>query len=160
MPCRPVTWVSFAESMLCWQHAFQLLTCEWVSQVSNSQTPLLPAELDHLRARLGACLSKSPPVPSNATAPKTAPDAPARDATPPAAASPPPKTPDKTAAAKKSKADAEPVVPVLSTVEGQMAELGKWNSILSLDTGFVVQDAACADWLAGLLRFVTGPGTM
>lgn len=111
-------------------------------------------ELSKLRTALATFLSKSQ-APEAATAAEAAgvnaSDVPAA-ATGRAAGSPPLKTPDKSATAKKGKAGAEPALPALSTPEGQLIELGKWNSMLDTSSGFAAQDAECADWFASLLH--------
>lgn len=128
-------------------------------QVTNTQQAMPEGDLTQLKSSIAAFLSKaqapvtaSPAATADSAIDSTGAAAPARGA-----GSPPRKTPDKTTLAKKSKAGTEPAAPALSTCEGQMAELSKWNSILSTGCGFSAQDMECADWLASSLKYVAQP---
>lgn len=113
------------------------------------------ADLNLLRSAMAAFLSKceepAPATPAEAAG-SVANDPSVAAGEGPPAGSPPPKTADKPGTAKKGKASAEPALPALATLDGQMAELRKWNSMLDTTSGLTLQDADCADWLASLLK--------
>ena len=119
-------------------------------QVTQDQQALADADLDAVKSALSSFLRKQQDLPIASSRSNTVGQAPAATGT---QAIPASRDGDKAGAAgKKGKGAAEPAMPVLQTVPGQVAELGKWSSMLQTDGGIVLQDADLADWLAGLLR--------
>lgn len=121
-----------------------------IMQAKESQQALADSDLEKLRWSLGSFLTKQQGLATSQTTPE---EQPQRSSGPQAAPAPVSKAADRAATpAKKAKGVTEPAVPLLQTVPGQVAELGKWSSILQTNTGVVLQDADLADWLAELLR--------
>ena len=129
--------------------------------MNESQQALAVPDLDKLNFSLSSFLSKQQGPTSN----RSTPDAQAQQSGGPQAASAPAskatdqaadKAADKAALAKKGKGVAEPAVPLLQTVPGQVAELSRWSSMLQTNSGIVLQDNNLADWLADLLRMHAG----
>ena len=118
-------------------------------QVTDSQQALGDAELSKLKSSISAFFAKDqslldsqPIVPVHSEGPSVEASAPAAAAVAPA----------KAAAPKKGKAGSDPAVPLLSTVPGQQQELEKWSSMLHTETGLILQDVECAEWLHSLLK--------
>lgn len=126
-------------------------------QVNQSQQVLADSDLDKLQSSLSSFLSKQQGFSSNR---------PTLDAQ--AQHSGVPQAPAVTAAldhqeadkaagpAKKGKGSAEPAVPLLQTVAGQVSALSRWSSMLQTDAGVTLQDDNLADWVANLLQLHAG----
>ena len=124
-------------------------------QVNESQQALADADLDKLKLSLSSFLTKQQGLASSRSTPDAEAQHSAAPQAPALAAAPANKAADKAASAgpaKKGKGSAEPAIPLLQTVTGQITELSRWSSMLQTNAGITLQDDELADWLAGLLR--------
>ncbi len=123
-------------------------------QVTDTQQALGEADLSRLKASVSAFFSKQqgPPSDRSSTTPLVEESA-ASSTTTASAAAPVSKAAEKAIApTKKGKGGSDPAVSVLSIVAGQQQELTRWSNMLQTDNGIILQDAKCAEWLAGLLK--------
>lgn len=119
-------------------------------QANESQQALADSDLEKLKSSLSSFLTKQQSLAASRSTPEVQAQL---SSAPEAAPAPVSKAADKAATpAKKGKGVTEPAVPLLQTVPGQVAELGKWSSLLQTNTGVVLQDTDLANWLAELLR--------
>lgn len=123
-------------------------------QANESQQTLAESDLEELKSSLGSFLGKKKGLATSRSTPEIQAQ---HFNAPQAATAPVSKALDKAATpVKKGKGATEPAVPVLQTVPGQLAELGKWSSILQTSTGVILQENDLAHWLAELLRLHCG----